>query len=109
MAFYTTTITTTDATEICQVDKPHNADFWFATIAVSGTFGGGTVTLQVSFDNGTTKIPLEDQTGSAWSATANRVTNIQLGDNNKLSPMPRLYATNSAVGSIVVTVADNVG
>lgn len=111
MAKRTTAITDTSATEIAMVVKPHNATTYNATICVSGTFGGGTVTLQLSPDNGTTKIPLKDQSGSVWSATANDVIEIEIGNSSHNSDNPILYATNAGgVGvNMTVTVFDNVG
>lgn len=53
-----------------------------ATVAVFGgggnNFGSGTVTLQASFDGGTTFIDVPDQAGTAITFTANGMTNFEL-------------------------------
>lgn len=109
MAKITTAITTTTATQIATARKPRDADFYFATIALQGTFGGGTVTLQMSPDGGTTKIGLKDQTGVAYSATANDTIDIQLGTGGGNADQILLYATNTGgTGiSMTATVFDN--
>jgi hypothetical protein len=110
MAKITTTITNTTATQIAIARKPRNADKYIATIAASGTFGGGTFKVQMSPDGGTTKIDLKDQSGSAWSATANDVINIELGDCGTLSDGIILYGVNTGGTGInmTVNVFDNV-
>lgn len=109
MAKITTPITTTSATVIAIARKPRDADFYCATIAVSGSFGGGTVTLQMSPDGGTTKIPLKDQSGSVWSITANDAIDIILGTGGKNNDQIILYATNTGGTEISLTanVFDN--
>lgn len=109
MARTQTTIDSTAATQIATARKPRDADFYYATIALQGTFGGGTVTLQMSPDEGTTKINLKDQTGSDYSTTTNDTINIQLGAAGGNSDQIRLYATNTGgTGiSMIATVFDN--
>lgn len=109
MAKRSTNITSATTTEIAVANKPRNADFYFASIATSGTFGGTTVTLQMSPDGGTTKIGLKDQSGSAYSITAADVIDIQLGCGGTNTDQIRLYAvTTGGTGiNINVDVFDN--
>ena len=109
MAKISTSVTTTNATQIAIARKPRDADFYLATITLAGTFGGGTMKLQMSPDGGTTKVDLEDQSGTVWSATANRTVNIQLGTGGALNDQIILYALNTGgTGiSVIATVFDN--
>jgi len=53
-----------------------------ASLAVFGgggnNFGSGTVTLQASFDGGTTFIDVPDSSGTAITFTANGMTNFEI-------------------------------
>ena len=47
------------------------------TLSIYGTFGGGTATVQVSSDNGTTWITVTDSAGDI-AVTANAVRNVDI-------------------------------
>jgi hypothetical protein len=50
-----------------------------STFAFFGDFGGGTVTTDLSFDNGTTWIPIKKYDGSVLEVTENEVHIITVG------------------------------
>jgi len=50
-----------------------------STFAFYGTFGGGTVTVEASFDNGTIWIPLKKASGDVLEITSNEIHTIVLG------------------------------
>lgn len=109
MARNTASITADGTTFLVNVHKPQSADSYKATIHIAGSsFGGGTVKLQSSPDGGTTKVDLKIN-GSAYSATANDVVNIELGNGGKNSDSIKLYAvmTGSTAPAVTVTVHDN--
>jgi hypothetical protein len=49
-----------------------------STIAIYGTFNGGSVLTQVSFDDGTTWINLKKSDGTNLAVTSNEVNNIYM-------------------------------
>jgi len=105
--------TTNTTKQIAVVNKPSNgATSYIASIAIEGTFGSGSVTLQVSFDGGTTKTNITaDGYGTIPSYTVPCVVGLTLGNGNKNSASPILYATlsGSSGASVNVTVCDNIG
>lgn len=106
MARRTTNITSATTTEIATCNKPHNADFYFAKIYISGTFGGTTATLLSSPDGGTTKVALLDPfTGTAYSITAAGQVNFQSGDGGTNSDSEKIYVTTTGGAGIDIDVA----
>lgn len=110
MARYTSTLSAQNTSVLlCSVERRHDAGEFFATISASGTFGGGTVVLGLSFDDGVTIIPLnQDGTATAASLTALSAVNIRLG-NSKTNTPPKLYASiaTATTPSIAINVIDN--
>ena len=51
-------------------------------VAAFGTFGSGTLTIQASYDNGTTWFALKDSAGAAGSFTADGALNVEVGEAN---------------------------
>lgn len=49
-------------------------------IGAFGTFGGGTLTIQLSYDSGTTWIAATDGSGSAGAFTADGTLNVEVGE-----------------------------
>lgn len=101
----TTALTTNTSVQIGEAIRTVGSDIYEATIFVTGTFGGGTVVIQASPDNGTTKVTLKDTTGTVVSVTANDVYNVRLGNANKNGDSIKLYATMSGSTSPTVSVA----
>ncbi len=108
------TVFTADAanTEFASCAKPRTSDKYLATVSIYGTFGSGTVTLFMSPDNGTTKIALiDDLTGVAFSLTAARCFDIEMGtgDGSAGTSEIKLYATLAGATnpSLNITVHDN--
>lgn len=99
--------TTNTTTQIIPIRRNNKAATNFtATILVYGTFGGGTLSLYLSPDNGTTLIPLTaTPSGSSVAFTANGMTQVFLGHASTLSDGFSLYATLSAATSPTLTVA----
>lgn len=112
MAKRTTTFTADASTLIGIARKPRNSDYYIATIFVFGsTFGSGTMAIQVSPDHGTTKITATNSAGTAQTATANAVLNIQLGVGNNNTDYIEIYGTltGSTNPSLTVSVWDGIG
>lgn len=107
MAKYTTSITADGTNEICTVHKPRDLDAWVATLHAFGTFGGGTLSYQISTDGGTTKTTMKDLTGVAYSTTTADAINVELGVGDNI----KIYAVLSGATNpaITVHVADNTG
>jgi hypothetical protein len=49
-------------------------------VAAFGTFGGGTLTIQASYDGGSTYFALTDANGAAGAFTADGAYNIEVGE-----------------------------
>jgi len=111
MAKYTAVLSAQNTSiKICDIDIRHDANDWYATALLGGTFGTGTVSLQVSPDAGVTKFTInQDGTATAASATAAGALNIRLGNNNTNSNPLELYASiATAVNpAITISVFDN--
>lgn len=106
MSKRTTNITSATTTEVAICNKPRNADLYLAKIYISGTFGGTTVTLLSSPDNGTTKVPLLDPfTGTAYSITADGQVNFESGAGSTNSDAERIYVTTTGGSGIDIDVA----
>ena len=107
MAKYTLAFTA-DASlqKVCTVNRNKNQE-WFANSFVYGTFGGGTMTLFVSPDGGTTKIALKDSiAGTAISvATTAAMNSIRLGCGDNNTDNLIIYATLSGSTNPALTVA----
>jgi hypothetical protein len=108
MAKHVATVTSNTTVYLATVVKPHNADMYLATASVYGSFGGGTVNLQMSPDGGTTKINLRDINGVV-AITDNNAVDIALGCGAKNSDNILLYAvlSGATAPSLTVTVHDN--
>lgn len=96
-------------TYISDVIKPRNATEYYATAVISGTIGGGTLTMFISHDGGTTKTALSDSVGTVISETVPATVNIKLGVGSKLADNPKLYATlaGATTPDLDVTIFDN--
>lgn len=98
MAKYTATIIAQNtAIYVCDIVKPRHADEWFANVGTSGAgFGGGTVTWNISFDSGSTLIPMtQDGSATAATQTAAGFINLRAGHMQPtVSVVPaKLYAS----------------
>ena len=104
-------ITADGSYPICQIDRRRSdSNNWQATVFMTGTFGGGTCTIELSPDQGTTLIPAKDWIGNAIDATSNAVFTTQpVGNGNHLEDFVTLYAvmSGSTSPSMNVTVFDN--
>jgi len=108
MATQVTTFTTNTTTKIMSIHKKRDLLNWQGTIWVYGTFGGGTLALYASPDNGTTKIAMPDLSGVAVTATANSIFQSVMCANNTNSPIT-LYATLTGATNpnLTVRIDDN--
>lgn len=109
---YTTRLTTQNTNVyVCNIVRRRNeCNDWFATCTASGTFGTGTVTFSISFDNGATLIPLtQDGTNSPATLTAAGAVNVRCGDSNNNNNQPKLYASiaTATTPALDIIVADN--
>jgi hypothetical protein len=108
---HTAQITANESVFLCDARRIVEKPMFKATIAVSGDFDGGTVTLQMSPDGGTTKINLRDVTGTIASITAADAYNIELGFGGTNGDNIKLYATmdgsSESTTGVNVAVFDN--
>jgi len=110
MAKYTVNLNADGTYLIATIKKPGGGVNAFeGTVHLTGTFGGGSVKLQTSPDGGTTKVDCKDISGSAYSATANDMVNIKLGDGGTLTDCIKLYAvlSGSTAPNINATLHSN--
>lgn len=111
MARYTLNmIVDASLTYVCTVNKKRDLTAFEGTAFVSGTFGSGTVTLFVSPDGGTTKVPLLNTAGTAISIAAAAMAMFRLaGSGSTNSDSMMIYATlaGSTNANLNVTVYDN--
>ena len=112
MAKFSKTLSADGSVEVARATISGRGLFvpYFGTAVVQGTFGSGTLTWQVSFDGGTTKIGLLDTAGSAMTSTTNEMGNFQLGYGSLAdgSDAPIIYATlaGSTNPALIVSVFD---
>lgn len=106
MSKHTKQLTTNESVLLCSASRGTDKEMYKMTVFVQGgggnAFGGGTVTLQASADNGDTKVTLRDVGGTVVSITADDVYNIELGFGGKLGQEIEVYAT--MVGATAPTV-----
>lgn len=97
--------------KVCTVNRRRDATLWEATSFGYGTFGGGTITLFVSPDGGTTKVPLKDAvSGTAVSvATSGAMNFLKLGSGGTNSDELIIYATlaGSTAPALTLAIFDN--
>lgn len=110
MRYTVPAITTNTDTEATTIIRRNDADFWEADVFTSGTFGGTTVTLQVSPDGGTTKFPVNTTAGTAYSLTAagyGRIRFAGSSQNNTGNLVLYVRTAGGAGASINVVIVDN--
>lgn len=97
------TITADSTTEIAMPVKRHDVQSYAATFFIDGNDGGGTWTLQVSPDGGTTKYTVKNTLGSDITGTAAAYHNYVLaGDSGANSGNMKLYLVLS--GAVAPTL-----
>lgn len=115
MAKFTKTLTVDADVAICQIDRRRgDANNWQATVFIysggGSAFGGGTVLIKLSPDQGTTKIAAKDWNGTAISATtASQFCMQPCGNGSHLADYITVYAslTGSTTPTIIVDLFDN--
>lgn len=111
MARHTQTIDANESVLLCSAKRPQLGQPYLVTVHVTGDFDSGTVSIQSSVDNGTTKVTLKDVGGNVVAVTADDVYNIELGYPSKNGETIDIYATMDGSGGspdIVVTGDDNI-
>lgn len=105
MAIYTATLSAQNTSVyVCDLNKSRNNNDWFANAMATGTFGTGTVSFQISYDGGTTKLTMnQDGTATAASLTAAGALNLR-GGVSSVNAGAKLYATIGAATNPSVTV-----
>ena len=109
MALYTINLAADSSPLICNVKKSNMP--YEASVSVSGSFGGGTLAIQVSYNGGATKTTVAAADGqTAVSTNAARSFYFKLGQSSTNTPM-QLYATltGATAPTLVVNLADNNG
>ena len=79
-------------------------------IQIGGSFGGGTFTIFISLDGGTTKNAFKDLTGTAYSTTTADTFQFSLPIKDDAATGIILYGTlaGSTTPSLTVKIIDNV-
>lgn len=104
MAKQTLTMTTNTTAQLADVIRRSDAQSYGATIFVQGTFGGGTATVQVSPDSGTTKYTIKDVSGTDITGTSAFYYNFVLGNPGAASGDLEIYVTLSGATSPSLSV-----
>jgi len=106
---HTQTITADGDYTLATVQRRAESDSYMATINAAGTWGGGTITWKISFDNGATKNIMKDESATNVTSTADDMFNCNLGNGGTNIDAPIIYASmaGSAGASVVVTLVDN--
>lgn len=90
---------------VFDVHKPRGGeDCCTFTMGVYGTFGGGTVTVNVSPDSGTTLLPLAPINGSSPSITAAGAYTFKIGNGDKNTDQPKVYVAIGAATNPVLSI-----
>lgn len=99
------------STVLANIHRRADSQSYAGSFFAQGTFGSGTVTLQVSIDGGTTKITVKDVLGNNVSLSANGYQNFVLGNpsTDLGADQITLYATlvGSTNPSLTVALFDN--
>lgn len=106
MAKYTATLNAQSTNVfLFDVHKPRGGeDCCTFTVMASGTFGAGTVTINVSPDGGTTLAPLAPINGSSPSITALGAYTFKIGNGDKNADQPKIYAAVGVATNPVLTL-----
>jgi hypothetical protein len=106
MARYTASLVAQNTNAyVFTVHKPRNgSDCCTFTVGVYGTFGTGTVTINLSPDNGVTLLPLAPINGSSPSITANGCYTFKVGNGDTNSTAPDIYVAIGAATNPVLSV-----
>lgn len=111
MARYTINMVADAAlTYVCTVNKKRASNDYEGTAFASGTFGSGTITLFVSPDGGTTKVPLLNTSNTAISIATAAMASFRLaGSGSTNADSMIIYATlaGSTNPNLNVTIYDN--
>lgn len=95
MTKYTATITADGDYYICDINKKRDLTEYRYAVNTYGSFGGGTITLKISTDGGTTKVAMMDASGGPITSTANDNYTGNWGNGANNSDAPKLYASMS--------------
>lgn len=111
MTRYAINITTNGATYICDVIKKRDFRTWDAGVIAAGAFGGGTITMGISPDNGVTIVPMMDAAGVPITSTANDDFTLTFGGTAKNNDHAKIYATmaGSTAPNVNLYLYDNNG
>ena len=101
MAKFEANITADGNYYLCDAVRPRALTDWYATIHATGTFGGGTLTLATSVDDGVTLVGIPT---AQFALTENGADNIEkLGHTGQLDGAIKVYAVMTGSTSPVVT------
>lgn len=112
MTKYVANITANNQTVyLCDIHKKRDFHEWKAGVIVYGTFSGGTVTLYISPDNGSTLVPMMDASGTPITSTANDNYTTSFGGTAKNNDAAKLYVgiTGATTPTITYAIYDNNG
>lgn len=111
MTKYVVNITSNADFYIADVNKKRDFYEWFGTFISYGAWGGGTITYKISPDGGTTKIALQDASGTSITSTADDNFTVNLANGSRNSDAPKLYASmaGATTPNVNVVLYDNNG
>lgn len=97
MSRYNATLTATNTNAyLFTVHKPRNgSDACTFTVGAYGTFGGGTLAVNISPDNGVTLLPLAPINGASPSITAAGAYTFKCGNGDKNGDAPKIYVSTT--------------
>lgn len=97
-------------TVLCIAKTSPNATEYKASIQMGGTFGGGTLSLFISLDGGTTKNTLDDS-GTPYTTTSAKSIKISVPCDFAASSTGKVIIYGTLAGStspsLVTTIIDN--
>lgn len=101
------TLSANGSTDAADIVNPNNGATPYQMFGASGTFGGGTLALEMSVDGGTTWFAVTDSVGAVELTAAGAVITNILGDND-IPAVVKMRGTLSGATSpsIVVTITD---
>ena len=107
----TTISALSDVPAIARVNPEHNQqELYKACATIYGTFNSNTMTLKVSTDGGTTKVPMPDLSGTTYTATANDAVCWEWGFGRSSGESTIFYLSTGGAASapsLTVDVFDN--
>lgn len=104
MAKHQTTVTSNAAYYVATIRRRRDAWSYLATLLAFGTWGGGSLSWQLSPDAGATLLPLKDLSGNALVSNSNDSFNSQFGNTVNNNDSLQIWVTMAGATNPNVTV-----